>query len=37
MIENLAKDLNALGYILKPFDEKELQKKFSKLFVPIET
>ncbi|RMD49163.1 MAG: response regulator, partial [Ignavibacteria bacterium] len=36
MIENLAKDLDALGYILKPFDENELKKKLSKLFVQIE-
>lgn len=36
VIENLARDLNALGYILKPFDEKNLLKKLKKLFVKIE-
>lgn len=36
VIENLAKDLNALGYILKPFDEELFNEVFKKMFVEIE-
>lgn len=36
MIENLAKDLNAIGYILKPFKDEELIEKLQKLFLKSE-